>query len=299
MSSLRLAHRLYRPGDSKTTYRTSPKEESTQPVAESDPKPTLLCLHGFLGSKRQWMSIAPRLADALDCNVYALDLRNHGESPHIFPHRYDDMAQDVEAFVRELGIDSVSLMGHSMGGKVAMTLALSNPRLVDRLVVEDNVPCRMRLLHDYGYLIEGMRKVAEQRVASRKEGDQVLQPYIHDPGMRRFVLSNLTRKDDGSNGAYYSWDISLDNLNEGYRFMGGWAGAPGGTGAGRVFDKPALFVCSKRTSYWTPARQPDIDRQFPQNRVVLLDTGHNVAWEQPDQFLAAVTEYFQTNLRRP
>ncbi|KAI8324366.1 alpha/beta-hydrolase, partial [Martensiomyces pterosporus] len=255
----------------------------SEPVAPAS-KPVLLCLHGFLGSKRQWMSMGPRLADALDHDVYALDLRNHGESPHMFPHRYSDMARDIEAFVGALGIDRVSLMGHSMGGKVAMTLALTNPQLVDKLVVEDNVPCRVRLLHDYSYYIEGMKRIADQRVSSRKEGDAILQEYVHDPGMRRFVLSNLTKK-ESEGGAYYSWSISLDNLNEGYRFMGGWSIPPSDSGADRVFGKPALFVCSKRSSYWTPARQPEIDRQFPQNEVVLLDAGHNVAWEQPDEFL--------------
>ncbi|ORX66773.1 hypothetical protein DL89DRAFT_295151 [Linderina pennispora] len=224
MSSLPLAYQLYK-ADEKATER----------------KP------------RQWMSIAPRMARLIDHDIYALDMRNHGQSPHIYPHRYQEMVDDIEAFVRALGVDRVSLMGHSMGGKVSMTTALMNPGLVDRLVVEDNVPCRVKLMHDYGYYIEGMRKISDRTCQ-----------FVEDAGMRRFVLSNLTKQ---RGDMEYKWEISLDNLLEGYQYMGGW-------------DVPANADGI--------SAHPAIDQQFPENKVVLLETGHNVAWERPREFLDAV-----------
>ncbi|KAJ1943923.1 hypothetical protein EC988_006116 [Linderina pennispora] len=273
MSSLPLAYQLYK-ADEKATGR----------------KPVLLCMHGFFGSKRQWMSIAPRMARLIDHDIYALDMRNHGQSPHIYPHRYQEMVDDIEAFVRALGVDRVSLMGHSMGGKVSMTTALMNPGLVDRLVVEDNVPCRVKLMHDYGYYIEGMRKISDRHVKSRREADEMLAEFVEDAGMRRFVLSNLTKQ---RGDMEYKWEISLDNLLEGYQYMGGWDVPANADGSVRTFDGPALFVCGTKSRFWTAERQPAIDQQFPENKVVLLETGHNVAWERPREFLDAVSGLFR------
>ncbi|KAJ1951040.1 hypothetical protein FBU59_000389 [Linderina macrospora] len=272
MTTLPLAYQLYK-ADGKSTER----------------KPVLLCMHGFFGSKRQWMSIAPRMAKLLDHDIYALDMRNHGQSPHTYPHRYPEMVHDIETFVKALGVDRVSLMGHSMGGKVCMTTALMNPGLVDRLVIEDNVPCWVKLMHDYGYYIEGMRKIGERRVKSRREADEMLAEYVDDAGMRRFVLSNLVKRHGDTE---YRWEISLDNLLEGYQYMGGWDIPANADGSGRQFGGPALFVCGAKSKFWTAERQPAIDQQFPKNQVVLLETGHNVAWERPREFLDAVAGFF-------
>ena len=160
----------------------------------------LLILHGLFGSGKNWHSQARRFAEFFD--VYCVDLRNHGQSFHADEMNYPAMADDVVRLLDHLGIDSCRMLGHSMGGKVAMTIAIQHPALISRLVVADIAPVSYR--HHYDDLIDPILALQLDRYRSRAEVDHALRAYIPEDTLRAFLLQNLER-----DGAEWRWRACL------------------------------------------------------------------------------------------
>jgi esterase len=238
----------------------------------------VLILHGLLGSARNWTTIAKRLGD--HARVFALDLRNHGSSSWADASTYDDMAEDVRAFIEERSLEPATLIGHSMGGKVAMRVALLYHDLVDRLVIVDIAPVPYR--HSFDDYIDAMRSVDVAGTTRRSDVESELARAIPDPGVRAFLLQNLTRSEAG-----FEWRVNLDALAMNMEDIIGWPD----TGVAR-FEGPTLFVAGERSDYLLPEHQGEIERLFPNAEIaVIKDAGHWVHAEQPAAFIERIETF--------
>ena len=163
--------------------------------------PPLMIIHGLYGSGKNWGVIAKRLSDKF--HVIAVDLRNHGESPWFDSHNYHDMAEDLVEVITYLNIRP-DIIGHSMGGKAAMVLALKNPNFVNRLLIADIAPVKYE--HDQSKFIEAMQKVDLSKVEKRSEAIAALSNFVEDKSLQSFFTQSLDLKTK-------SWKLNLDILS--------------------------------------------------------------------------------------
>lgn len=239
----------------------------------------VIILHGLFGSARNWSSLAQRIAVAH--RVFALDARNHGASPWDETMSYAAMVDDVAAFCRSRDLGAVSVVGHSMGGKTAMLLALQRPELVTRLVVVDVAPVSYPpSLRGY---IQAMRAADLGGVTRRADVDAQLVHTVADPAERAFLLQNLVL-DPG----HVHWRLNLPVLE---RTIEEISSFPDLAPQAR-FEGPALFVVGARSRYLRPDDEPTVRRLFPQASIsVIEDAGHWLHAERPGAFLDAVTPF--------
>lgn len=234
--------------------------------------PPLVILHGLFGSGMNWNRAARRLADRF--RVFTLDLRNHGHSPHAATMTYPEMAADVAGFLDEAGLERAAVLGHSMGGKVAMTLALNHPDRVTRLMVADIAPVAYH--HpDHRRLIRAMLHVDIAHLASRREADAELEQDVHEPGIRQFLLTNLE-----ADGDDWRWRIPLETIDRSLETITGF---PDLTGR---FDGPTLFLHGERSPYVQAEHTHAIRALFPAARIEALPgAGHWLHVDDPEGFL--------------
>jgi pimeloyl-ACP methyl ester carboxylesterase len=236
--------------------------------------PPLVVAHGLFGSGRNWGAIAKRLADVR--RVVAVDMRNHGESLWSDDHSYEALAADLAEVIEAEG-GRADLLGHSMGGKAAMALALAEPSRVVSLVVADIAPRAYR--HTQAPMIEAMRSVDLSAVARRSDADAQLRDRVEDPAVRAFLLQSL-------DAAERRWRLNLDALDTGMDRLVGWP-EPGGR-----YDGPALFLRGEASDYVTDADEPEIRRLFPRARVeTIAGAGHWLHAEAPRPFEAALRAF--------
>ncbi|KAI0540943.1 alpha beta hydrolase fold family [Xylaria digitata] len=251
----------------------------------------IIFIHGLFGSKKNNRSVSKVLARDLNRHVYAIDLRNHGESPHANRHDYVAMADDVAGFISEHGLKEPTLIGHSMGAKTAMTLALDQPSLISDLVSVDNAPIDATLSRDFATYIRGMRHIEEAGVTRQSEADSILASYESDIGIRQFLLGNSYRapvaSDEGKKNVV-KFRIPLDYLAKSLDNMGDF---PFRNPDESRFEKPALFVRGTRSKYVPDEAIPVIGRFFPRFSLVDIEAGHWVISEKPAEFLKSVTEF--------
>lgn len=246
----------------------------------SDSGEPLLIMHGLFGSLGNWSGQSRQFAK--DFSVYGLDLRNHGSSPHSDAMNYTVMAQDVVEFMDDHDIERCHLLGHSMGGKTAMQVALSAPQRVDRLVVADIAPVHYKGQHDS--IMEGLEAIDLSRISSRNEADDVLAKYESDELVRQFLLTNLVRDSDGG----YSWRINLPVLKSNYDRL---REAPASTGP---FEGPTLFVKGALSNYITEKHRDAILTRFPNaSTKVIMHTGHWLHAEKPQTFYRIVRGFLK------
>ena len=232
-------------------------------------------LHGLFGRGQNFGMLARRLAAAH--RVISLDLRNHGASPHVAGMAYADMADDVLRRLGELGALPCAVLGHSMGGKVAMTIALAEPHAVTRLVVADMAPVAYR--HGNARIAAAMRALALTPGLDRRNADMALQGEVPDAAVRAFLLQNLAF------GAAPAWKIGLAEISAGLAEIEGW---PEGL-ADRRYGGPALFVSGGASDYVTPAGVDAIRVMFPRARLqAIAGAGHWVHAERPEVFATIV-----------
>lgn len=238
-----------------------------------------MILHGLFGFSDNWQTIAKNLS--VRHLVITPDLRNHGRSPHVPSHTYNDMAEDLNAFMDARWMFSAALVGHSMGGKAAMQLALSHPDKVERLAVIDMAPGQSASNH--GAIFEAMFGLKPHTVNDRKAAEAFLSERIPQPGVVQFLLKNLTRDDEG----YFQWKMNLPVLYEYYQEVLAPVKGP-------VFDKPALFVRGSNSDYVRDEEWPDIVRQFPQAQLVTINgAGHWVHADRPAELTAVLEEFLR------
>ena len=240
------------------------------PSAEEDKSPVIL-LHGLFGSLENLGVVARRLA--LGWQVHSVDLRNHGRSPHADSMTYTEMAGDVRAYMDEHGLASAILIGHSMGGKVAMRLALDYPDRVERLVVADIAPVTYEPHH--GRILEGMRALDTARLKSRTEADKALAAYVDEPPVRQFLLKNLVKRDQGG----FAWRLNIDAIESNY------ASILAGQESDQPYRGPVLFIKGGASDYIQERHRAQVARLFPGAALrVIPGTGHWLHAEKPDVF---------------
>ncbi|KAI8633135.1 alpha beta hydrolase fold family [Xylariaceae sp. FL1651] len=222
------------------------------------------------------------------------DLRNHGESPHVPRHDYVAMADDVAGFISEHGLKEPTLIGHSMGAKTALTLALDQPSLIADVVSVDNAPVDAALSRNFATYIRGMRRVEDLGASRQSEADQILADYEPDVGIRQFLLGNLYRTaaaaatEQGGQKNLVKFRIPLDTLARSLDHLGDF---PFRDPNERRFEKPALFVRGTHSKYVPDEVIPVIGRFFPRFSLVDVEAGHWVISEKPAEFLKAVVEF--------
>lgn len=236
----------------------------------------LVIAHGLYGSARNWRVIAKRLSDRR--RVIAVDMRNHGDSPHADSQTYADLAGDLAETIEDIG-GPVDLLGHSMGGKAAMVLALTRPDLISRLIVADIAP--VTYAHTQMPMITAMQGLDLNGLTSRGVADKRLAQSIDDPAIRAFLLQSLELRADPPR-----WKLNLDVLAA---FMPDIIGFPPLDG---VFEKPTLFLTGLASDYVTEAHRPEILRLFPgaQHRGI-PGAGHWLHAEKPREFEAEVRRF--------
>lgn len=237
----------------------------------------LVLLHGMLGSSRNWLTAGRDLAARY--HVLAPDLRNHGLSPHAPTHHYADLVDDVLGWLDAQDLGRVRLVGHSMGGKVAMLLACRHPGRVGQLTVVDIAP---RGYHWVGHRASfaAMNELNLGDLRSRADAELRLESRVRDLGLRKFLATNLERGDDGA----WRWTINLPVLTAALGELEANPLAPEDR-----FDGPSLFVAGGRSAYVEAEDEPVITRMFPASRLVrLAESGHNPHMEAREAFTAAV-----------
>jgi pimeloyl-ACP methyl ester carboxylesterase len=246
---------------------------------ETDDRPPLLVAHGLFGSGRNWTSLARKLAT--DRRVLAVDMRNHGDSPWDAECGYAAQGADLAETLAAEGADRADVLGHSMGGKAAMALALSEPARVRRLIVADIAPVAYD--HGHGDYVAAMRDVELDRVSRRSDVDPMLAEAIPQPALRAFILQNLAVEDGRAR-----WTLNLDALEAG---MDELLGFPDAWPRER-FDGPTLFLRGGTSDYVSDARLPAVRARFPQAEMVTLEgAGHWLHAERPAPFLEAVERF--------
>jgi pimeloyl-ACP methyl ester carboxylesterase len=238
--------------------------------------PTLLIVHGLFGSARNWGAIARRMAS--DRRVVVVDMRNHGESFRADTHSYPDMADDLAGVIGALG-GPVDVVGHSMGGKAAMQLALTRPDLVGRLIVADIAPVAYG--HSQAHLTQAMRRLDLSGLTTRSDADRGLAQDIDDPGVRAFLLQSLDLKTEPP-----EWRLNLDVLEREMDKIVGWPGTDG------LYPGPALFLTGAASDYVRPEHRAGIKRLFPAARMAKLPgAGHWLHADKPREFEAALRAF--------
>jgi pimeloyl-ACP methyl ester carboxylesterase len=254
----------------------------------------LVLLHGLLGSSRNWQTAGAGLAEAAGGReVWALDLRNHGKSPWSDVMTYEAMVADVLAWLDARGWGAVDLMGHSMGGKVAMALACRHPGRVRRLVVVDIAP-KDYLSHGHRAEFAAMNELRLEMLQSRGEAEMKMEGRVPDWAMRKFLTTNLERGEDGA----WRWAINLPLLTAALTEVerNPLANGVEAGEAGASFAGPALFVRGGKSRYVEDADRASITGFFPAARVeTIAAAGHNPHMETRAEFCAAVGRFLSAD----
>jgi len=236
----------------------------------------LLVLHGLFGSLSNWSWHCKQLAQQFA--VIGVDLRNHGSSPHASIFNYPVMAQDVLQLLEDLNIDSCYLLGHSMGGKVAMELALTAPAKVERLLVVDIAPVSYTTQAEgHMQVIAGMKALELELdgLDSHAAAEAFLRRYIDDEPTRKFVLTNLISNPEGS----YCWRLNLSAIERHYDAL---RDMPDHVS---VFQKPTLFVKGAESAYILSKHRERTLAYFPQSDVkIIMGAGHWLHADKPQVF---------------
>ncbi|KAG7097449.1 hypothetical protein E1B28_004794 [Marasmius oreades] len=240
--------------------------------------PPIVFLHGLLGSKRNWTSISKNFARSSRRPVYAIDLRNHGDSPHKRPHTYEAMTADLFHFFQTHQLKDITLIGHSMGGKVAMSMAL-HPELpkdtISELIVEDIAPSRGSLSSDFRSYVEAMRFMEESCVKTRKEAIEILSKTEKNVDIVNFLLTNLITPRSGS-GDSVQFRVPLDALHDHLDDLGSFPYNPGDV----EWNGPTLFIKGNKSNYINKNNLPIAQQFFPNMKSLTLDASHWVHAER-------------------
>ncbi len=236
----------------------------------------LIILHGFFASSRNWRQIAQRLSTRF--RVYLPDMRNHGASPHDPIMDYPAMAADLLRFIEDRGLETASLLGHSMGGKVAMWFALTSPDRVDKLIIADIAPVSYK--HSFDNTVMALRTLPLAEISNRKHAETLLEPDIPELSYRQFLLQNLILKD-----GKYCWRVDLDI----FQLMAPHIAAFPNADHLAAYTGKALFIAGGDSDF---VKQDDINLLFPEAAFSkIANAGHWLHVQQQDVFTALVEDF--------
>lgn len=244
---------------------------------------TVAFCHGLFGQGKNWTQIGKQLAG--DHRVLLVDMPNHGRSEWVDTIDYLDLAARVAGLFS--ADDPVALVGHSMGGKIAMVLALQHPELVERLVVVDVSPVTYDNTSEFAGYVDAMRGLDLSTLERRSDADERLRDAVPNDTVRSFLLQNLRRDGDS-----WRWQVNLEVLGEQLPQLGGWpeerlAELP-------PYEGPVLWVGGDRSDYVREEYAGAMDRWFPRNRrVTIKGAGHWVHSEEPETFLAVLDRFLE------
>lgn len=238
----------------------------------------LVILHGLFGMLDNWQTLGKKLAE--NHMVYLVDQRNHGRSPHVDSISYPEMAHDLKEFMESHWMHHAAVLGHSMGGKTAMQLALQHPDMVEKLVVVDISPVRYPGGHQA--IFEALLGLEVEKVEDRSAIEGQLEKRISDWSIRQFLMKNLRKRKEGG----YRWKMNLPVIYRDYeRIL-----AP--LECDHPYEGPALFIRGGRSQYVQPEHEPRIRELFPAAEIrTVPDAGHWVHAEAPDRLLEMVKEF--------
>lgn len=250
---------------------TATMELYSREFGQGDP---VVILHGLFGFSDNWQTVAKALAD--QHLAITPDLRNHGRSPHLLTHSYPEMAEDLKQFLESHWIFTTNLIGHSMGGKVAMQFALDHPDMVEKLIVVDISPGAAN--DNHSDIFEALLALDLDKVTTRQQAEDFLKKHISNSGTLQFLLKNITRRKDGS----YAWKMNLPVLWQEYpKILAGVSGP--------AFNKPTLFIRGSKSDYIKDSDFSLIKSLFPKAEIATIDgAGHWVHADKPAELLDLV-----------
>lgn len=239
----------------------------------------LIVLHGFLGSLDNWHTLATGWATH-GIKVWTLDLRNHGRSPHTEQHSLQLMVDDLNDFMYQHSIDKAYVLGHSMGGKVAMMFALQYEQLCKGLIVADIAPREYKPGHDD--VFDAIFQVDLKSIQTRKEAEEAMKPFLGDFGTRQFILKSLERTAEGA----YDWKFNLRTLFQEYDEIR----KP--VTSSHIYEGPTVFLKGGISGYITPADMAPILDLFPEATLEIIeDAGHWLHADKPAAFSDAIVTF--------
>lgn len=255
--------------------------------------PPLIILHGLYGASDNWVSIARELSDHFE--VFAVDQRNHGESPHDEVHTYNAMRDDLREFMDDQGIEKATLLGHSMGGKTVMAFAMAWPERVESLIVVDIAPIayhdlavHSQMTANHAKMIDALMELDLDELESREEASRKLAVKIGSERIRLFLLKNLARDKDQS----FKWKINLPVLREYLDEIMDGLPTEEHISKGGIKGFPVCFIRGENSDYIRPEDHDVIRKLFPTAEIVTIpNSGHWVHAEQPD-LLVKNLKYF-------
>ena len=242
----------------------------------------LLILHGFLGMSDNWKTLGNRFAEKYE--VHLIDQRNHGRSFHSDEFTYELLVEDLLNYISHHNLKKVSLLGHSMGGKVAMLFAVMYPEKVDKLIVADIAPRFYPRHHDT--ILAGLSAIDFSKQKDRKEVEGVLKQYIPEFGIRQFLLKNIYWKTKDELAYRFNLPSFLENLDEIGVALPSMA----------VFEGKTLFLKGENSGYIAANDEPLIKAHFPNAEIVTVkNAGHWLHAENPDDFYSYVVSFMSEN----
>jgi esterase len=237
----------------------------------------LIILHGLFGSCDNWLTVSKPLSEKF--HVYLVDQRNHGRSPHHPVHTYSAMTDDLLEFIEKHQIQNSIVLGHSMGGKTAMHLALNHPKVLEKLIVADISP-RYYTPHHQD-VIAGLSAIDLDTLASREEADRIMSAHLPELGVRQFLLKNLYRDEQSR----FSWRMNFEGLVSQIENIGE-------ASTGNAFQKPTLFIKGALSRYIQDKDEELIHTLFPHSQTKTIEgAGHWVQAEKPQAFLDTVLAF--------
>lgn len=240
----------------------------------------IIILHGLFGSSDNWLGVAPKLAEQFQ--LFLLDLRNHGQSPHSTEMNYKLMAGDVAEFLDAHGLATAVIMGHSLGGKVAMQFALTHPERVEKLIVADMAPRVYKPSH--AKIIAALQSLDLSSLQTRHQVEEALAAEIPSLAIRRFLLKNLGRDAAGS----LAWKINLQGIAGNYPALGE------AISSAVPFTKQTLFIRGGKSDFIRAEDEPMIHQLFPEAEIQTIEgAAHWVHADKPEEFAGQVLKFLQ------
>lgn len=248
----------------------------------------IIILHGLYGMSDNWMTIARLLS--VNNEIWLPDLRNHGHSPHADIHTYESLSMDVVEFIDTHKIHKPIIIGHSMGGKVAMTVAKKNQELIAGLCIVDIAPKNYNIdetqdLHSHQHIIQSLCSLEIDKIKNREEADELLSKYLPSQTLRAFLLKNLQRTSNG-----FQWLFNLPILKKYLPEIAG--GFDNNWLQTTITGLPVLFLKGEKSDYISDSDYSLIEKIFPSATIQLIpNAGHWLHAQNPEAFLQALKEH--------
>lgn len=241
----------------------------------------LFILHGLFGSSDNWITLGNKFSE--EYQVVLVDMRNHGQSPHSDIWDYPSMANDIYLLSNNLGYDKINLLGHSMGGKVGMTIAGKYPQFLKKLIVADIAPKYYPVRHRQ--IIDGLLSINLKQIENRTQADKQLETHISEAGIRMFLLKNLEKDSEGG----FRWKLNLDIIRNHLENVGQ------ATIPTSKISTPTLFIRGINSDYVTDEDIMEIRKYYSNSEVESIgNAGHWLHAEQPEAFMNTVLKFLKS-----